>query len=135
VLSTEVEVHEATPLPAVIVAALGAPPAVLGTIVDEVLRTVRRNASFTPLFVVDTTDFGLFRRHDLQFAFLLTREVFSQLEPADEYDEYVEDRLRAMVDLYQPVAVVDVGPGDELALLFGATAGLVDVGLDVLTSP
>lgn len=66
--------------------------------------------SFRPLFVIDAGQFGPFRARGFAVEYVMAREAYLRVNPADSYPEYLLARVSSIARAYRAASVVPLRP-------------------------
>ena len=86
-------------------------------LVGEVARLQLMLRSFSPLFPTDCTATHAFVRHDYPFEYLTSFEDWVEIRRVEGRTEYVEGRMRSILDAYCPDRIIVVEAGKELSAI------------------
>lgn len=78
-------------------------------LVGDVLRLREVAGGFLPVFVTDSDDFGVFRRHQLVFEYIPDVQRFAEHADPVEWPRHYDARMRGILAQYEPEQVFVMG--------------------------
>jgi hypothetical protein len=111
-------------LPIVVVVATGLRDGEAEELAREFEYAQMMTGSFRPLFVIDSGDFGPFRRRGYVVERVMSEKELAKTNPEDAYGEYLFSRLSTITSAYRAVSVVPFASG-SLDILKGPLLRLI----------
>lgn len=114
-------------VPVTMIVTLGLGPEELRDAVDAVAWQQTMHHSFVPLFVTDSTDGSVFRRHGYLYEYVMPYEAWASFSDPELWPDFVSSRLAEIADTYRPASVSTVGLSSEVG---GYALGLAGYGFE-----
>jgi hypothetical protein len=103
-------------LPIVVIVATSLRSGEAESLAREVERAQIVTGTFRPLFVIDTAEFGPFRRRGYVVERVMPPEELAAANPGDAHGDYLFERISSIVRTYGATSVVPVAAGSAHAL-------------------
>jgi hypothetical protein len=73
-------------------------------------RTQRTQRNFVPLFLTDTMQFDVFRRHGYVFEYIPAPEMWTRIAGAEQWESRIIRRLGEIKQKWGLMNIVQIGP-------------------------